>query len=99
MTMPQDIAGWIVVLAALALGYVIGRASGRSAANRDRLAGVPPPLPQPPARPSPELIARVEAELANGHLITAVKLLREGTGMGLKEAKEAVERMTGKGQA
>ena len=95
--MPQDTAGWIVVLAALALGFVIGRASGRGAARRDELAGAPPPLPQPLARPSPELVAQVEAQIAGGNLIAAIKLMREGTGLGLKEAKEAVDRMAGKG--
>lgn len=89
--MPQDAAGWIVVLAALALGFALGRASGRSAAARDALAGAP----QSPAKPSPELVAQVQAELAAGNFIAAIKLMREGTGMGLKDAKEAVERMAG----
>jgi ribosomal protein L7/L12 len=38
---------------------------------------------------SPEL----RAELAAGNKIAAIKLLREATGLGLKEAKDAVERM------
>jgi ribosomal protein L7/L12 len=93
--MPQDAIGGIVVLAALALGFALGRASGRNAVRRDALSGVPGPLPPPPGRPSPELVARVQAELAAGNLIAAIKLMREGGGMGLKDAKEAVERMKG----
>jgi ribosomal protein L7/L12 len=89
--MPQDAIGWIVVLAALALGFVLGRASGRGAAERDRLMAAPPA--QASAKPSPETIAAVEAELAAGNFIAAIKLMREATGMDLKASKEAVERM------
>jgi ribosomal protein L7/L12 len=37
----------------------------------------------------------VEAALAQGNKIAAIKLLREATGLGLKESKDAVERMGG----
>lgn len=93
--MPQDATGWIVVLAALALGYALGRASGRGAAQRDGLMAAPPPPTG--SKPSPEALARVQAALAAGNKIGAVKLLREATGMGLKESKDAVERMPGGG--
>lgn len=38
-----------------------------------------------------ELPPQVQAALARGQKIEAIKLLREARGMGLKEAKEAVE--------
>lgn len=38
-----------------------------------------------------ELPAHVLAALANGQKIEAIRLLREATGLGLKEAKDAVE--------
>lgn len=41
--------------------------------------------------PEDELPAHVLAALASGQKIEAIKLLREATGLGLKEAKDAVE--------
>jgi len=38
------------------------------------------------------LPANVLAALARGHTVEAIKLLRESTGLGLKEAKEAIDR-------
>lgn len=43
--------------------------------------------------PAPDSYAEVRASLANGRKIEAIKLYRELTGVGLKEAKEAVEAM------
>lgn len=91
--MPQDLTGWLVVLAALALGFALGRAPGRSAAQRDTLLGPPAVQAQPGSRPTPEVLAAVQAALASGHTIEAIRILRQATGMGLKEAKQAVERM------
>lgn len=93
--MPQDLNGWIVVLAALALGYAIGRASGRNAARRDALLGLPGTMPQPPVQASLETLAQVQAALTEGRTLEAIKLMREGTGLGLKEAKDAVEQLAG----
>jgi ribosomal protein L7/L12 len=93
--MPQDMAGWIVVLAALALGYALGRAAGRNAERRDALAAAPATLARTAPAPSPEVLARVQAALAAGKTIEAIKLMREGTGLDLKAAKEAVERIAG----
>ena len=65
------------------------------------LAGTPQvPKPAKSAKPSgaaPTLetddLARIEAALARGEKIEAIKLLREATRLGLSEAKDAVERM------
>lgn len=40
---------------------------------------------------APALAGNVLAELARGNKIEAIKLLRQGTGLGLKEAKDAVD--------
>ncbi|MEQ1859247.1 MAG: ribosomal protein L7/L12 [Chthoniobacteraceae bacterium] len=42
---------------------------------------------------SPQQLAAIRAALAAGNKIEAIKLLREATGLGLAEAKEAVEKM------
>lgn len=103
--MPQGLTGWIVLIAALGLGFALGRISGRGAERRDTLMGLPaqsvnrpfqaepPPPHQPAPQPSPEALAAVRAELAAGNKIMAIKLYREATGWGLAEAKDAVERM------
>lgn len=41
----------------------------------------------------PATRARIEGELAGGNKIAAIRLMREATGMGLKDSKEAVEAM------
>jgi len=46
--------------------------------------------------PAPHL-RQVEALLAQGKTIQAIKAYREATGAGLKEAKEAVDRLGGRG--
>ena len=42
---------------------------------------------------SPEQLAKLRAQIDRGHKIEAIKLLRDATGLGLKESKDAVERM------
>ncbi|MDG2002046.1 MAG: ribosomal protein L7/L12 [Novosphingobium sp.] len=81
------------------LGFIFGKRTG---GGRD-LSGPPPMSEEPPpplSAPEPEasgggfdsgVRALIEAELTAGHKIEAIKLLREATGMGLKDAKEAVE--------
>jgi ribosomal protein L7/L12 len=48
--------------------------------------------------PAPDAIAQVRALMARGETIEAIKMLREATGMGLADAKAAVETLnTGSG--
>ncbi|TLH49703.1 ribosomal protein L7/L12 [Mycolicibacterium aubagnense] len=53
--------------------------------------------PPPPARPQPSAVAGVSQEVwrlaASGQKIQAIKRLREETGMGLKAAKDVVDRL------
>jgi large subunit ribosomal protein L7/L12 len=91
--MPEMTESWIegaiffVVWSVLL--YRIGVRVGRASRDDTELSG-------PPAKPVPlpgDMRAAVEAELAAGRKIEAIKLLREATGLGLKDAKEAVEAM------
>ena len=81
----------------LGLGFVLGR-SGRG--QRDLLRPPPAmPMPMPPrAAAAPAgLEDEVRAFLAQGNKIMAIKHVREVTGMGLKEAKDFVEAIEGRG--
>lgn len=68
----------------------------------------PPPLPRrQPDGPPPRLAAElaqwagldpdtetaINDALAKGHKINAIKILREATGLGLKESKDAIDRL------
>ena len=90
-----------LVLVVLAIGFVMGR---RSRDGRD-LSGPPGiQMPEPHRHMTresgssmqakelnPETRMLIEAALNANQKIEAIKLLREATGMGLKEAKEAIE--------
>jgi len=95
--------GWGALVALIGwslLAFWLGR---RSVVRGDRdLSGPPPsfaaPRPVPAAVPaaaglSPEALAAIHGELARGNKINAIKLMREATGLGLAEAKQAVEVM------
>ena len=76
------------------------QAPGRRAEQRRVAVGGIPygagnPAHRPPARcpPSGAWLAEVRALKESGKLIQAIKLYRENTGLGLKEAKDAVEGM------
>jgi len=97
----------VVLLVALALRNGIGGRRGKN--DRGDLSGVDPSRmpPSSSAAPPPaaasakaaalglttEHLAEIERQLKAGNKITAVKLMREATGMGLAEAKDAVEAM------
>lgn len=71
-----------LVSAALVIGFCIGR--------RTAAATTPPaPVPPPPA----DKLQEIRQVLAGGKKIQAIKMYREHTGAGLKEAKDAVERL------
>lgn len=88
---------WTLVV--LAVGYILGRRGRREGdlSGPPAMGAVRPSI-APSLRPAapggeldPSTRALIEAELAAGRKIEAIKLLREATGMGLKDAKEAVE--------
>ncbi|MBW8755193.1 MAG: ribosomal protein L7/L12 [Sphingomonadales bacterium] len=94
--------GWGAIAALLgwsAFVFWLGRMSG--GASRD-LSGPPkalatprraPPVGGDPAGLSPEQLAAIRAALTRGNKIEAIKLMRQATGLGLAEAKHAVEAM------
>ncbi len=71
-------------------GYRIGHMRGQNAEG-DRMK--PPRLPLDPPAISDEARANIEDALSRGNKIEAIRILREDTGLGLKESKEHVERM------
>lgn len=82
---------WSVVV--LAIGYALGRNS-----NRPTDLTEPPPGIAAGRRTislSPEIEAEIEAALQDNRKIEAIKILREASGVGLKEAKEAIEARAG----
>jgi len=69
-----------------------GRSDDLMAAPRSRVQRVAVPAGQK-LELSSETRIEVERLLANGQVINAIKLVREATGSGLKEAKDAVDEM------
>jgi ribosomal protein L7/L12 len=91
--LPLLILAGLVFLVLLVMAM---RPRGRS----DDLMAVPRPRVQRVAVPAGQKLelsseTRVEVErlLANGQVINAIKLVREATGSGLKEAKDMVDQM------
>jgi len=67
-----------LIAGAFVVGYMLGRAAPR--------APVVPPAP-----PDPEALEAIRPVLAERGKIAAIKAYRERTGVGLKDAKDAVE--------
>lgn len=95
MTLPF----WAIALIAVAFAVLIGRLLAR-----DRPTGRDPLTGKAPRTVSPEQQAKahdaahdpdVLALARDGKKIEAIKIVRERTGLGLKEAKELVERLPG----
>jgi len=76
---------WSIVL------FRIGVAVGRRSGERD-LSAPPPPSFRMDSLP-PATKAEIDAALQANRKIEAIRMLREATGMRLKESKEAVEAM------
>jgi ribosomal protein L7/L12 len=102
----STVIGYVVVFfAGLVVGRVWGRASARQEGNmlsaRPAAAFAPTQSTayDPPDAILDEPDALLEEEVrrlaASGNLINAIKLYRERKGCGLKEAKDAVERIRG----
>jgi large subunit ribosomal protein L7/L12 len=81
----QTMPVWASYLLVFVAGMLIGRQFG---ARRDGT----PRVSEPPPRPLPdEALAQVRTLLTRRRKIDAIKVYRQATGSGLKEAKEAVE--------
>lgn len=83
----------LIAAAAIALVLLFLLRGGWRRQERDSLMDLSAAAPRSTAKAVPplELEAQVRAMLANGEKIEAIKLVREATGLGLKEAKDYVE--------
>ena len=84
-----------VVLAAMALRPRSDREMIQSQQRDARLAAhsAPSPVPLQPEEAAILGVPEISAALVGGNKIEAIKLVRERTGLGLKESKELVERL------
>jgi len=95
-----------ITIAAIVVAVVIGILLLMRRDRPRNIGGGPdgPPTPTRPREPSPQIQqdpalrqlseadrAELAREIASGGFISAVKLVREKTGVGLKQAKEFVE--------
>lgn len=75
------------------IGFLIGRATRPP--ERESLMRPPPAFtaspPVGPASLAPDVMQQVQSLIAANRKIDAIKLVRESTGLGLKEAKDFVE--------
>ncbi|MCB2079256.1 MAG: ribosomal protein L7/L12 [Novosphingobium sp.] len=85
-----SLAIWTAIV--LRIGFAWG-ARYRRGDDRMRLDRPPPSVSAPPRNVPPGETGDVEAALLAGRKIDAIRILRDSTGLGLKEAKEEVERM------
>ena len=89
----------LLILAGLAFAVLLALAL-RARGRPDDLFNAPrvrPPRMIVPAGPPPGLTAEIRVEVERmvqaGQMIQAIKLVREATGLGLKEAKDMVDGM------
>jgi ribosomal protein L7/L12 len=86
------LAGLVFVVLLVLAMRSRGRSDDLMAAPRSRVQRVAVQAGQK-LELSSETRVEVERLLANGQVINAIKLVREATGSGLKEAKDAVDQM------
>jgi hypothetical protein len=88
----------IIAGLAFAVGYLLGRQRPAAGTMPPTIQAetrpAPAPAPTPAPAPRPAVIdweKEARAELKAGNKIMAIKIVREGTGLGLLEAKNLVE--------
>jgi|SRR5699024_1897974 len=89
-------AGVIILLVVVFIGgWVLGHITARARGARDLPASTAGPAIQPPRdlglRIHDEKREQIGTAIAEGRTIEAIKLYREATGAGLKDAKDAVD--------
>ncbi len=80
----------LVAFGALVLGFLLGRMSA-GGDNVVQVPSGPPKTPHVRVSSTPDWEAEARDMMAAGNKIMAIKLVRESTGLGLKEAKDLVE--------
>ena len=96
-------AGVIILLVVVFIGgWVLGHITARARAKRDLPASPPGAAIQPPRDVGLEIHDEerqaIGAKIAEGRTIEAIKLYREATGVGLADAKHAVDRWAAFGE-
>ena len=91
---------WILIPAALLLLWLIARVFGGSRGDmieRQRRSSGGVALRHGPRPGDPDAMSdpAIRAAVESGHKIEAIRLARERFGLGLKEAKELIERQAG----
>lgn len=93
--MDQQTHTYIVYALLVVLGFVIGRVTARQRPDRERRSKPDPVRAtyKPPVAPlmDRDLESQIVLLLSQRGKIEAIKLYRDQTGVGLREAKEAVE--------
>ncbi|WP_067734311.1 ribosomal protein L7/L12 [Novosphingobium naphthalenivorans] len=85
------IVSWSVVILGALTVFVLGWITARGVTGARALSA---PVPARAfANVCPALRSEIESSIAAGRKIEAIKLLRDATGMGLQESKDAVEAM------
>lgn len=84
-------ASWSMVILGACTVFVLGWIAGRGLGGFRDMPG--PSASHAFTDVAPALRREIESAIAAGRKIEAIKLLREATGMGLQESKEAVEAM------
>ena len=76
---------------AFAIGFIAGRATASGITVRDPASDALAHLPPGPALDDEAFAAQLLVLLAAGQKIEAIRLYRERTGVGLKDAKDAID--------
>ena len=96
---------WTLVVVAALIAFFLGLFVGKKSGNVVQVHSSPsPPGPGTPAGPSPASARNVKVPIGNsdwereaishlqsGNKIMAIKVVREATGLGLRESKDLVE--------
>ncbi len=85
----METPGWVFAVV-FGAGWLLGYWMGFSRKAEETPIGANTAV-NPPAAPNVEISEAVQTLIRQDNLIAAIKQLREETGLGLKEAKDAVE--------
>lgn len=87
----ESIPHEVLILLGVVAGVMLSRLLRRSA--RGRLDPRPGASAARPIGPAPEPDAEVQALARSGNKLEAIKRYRKATGLGLKESKDAIDRL------
>lgn len=85
---------WIIWTILIVIAFFAGRASGGGMSSEERMQRKMEERQEAErlfAGLAPEVQQDIDARIQNGKIIEAVKIVRENSGSGLKDAKQAVD--------